>query len=383
MNRQFLRRPLAWAALAGLVVVACSSPDPAPEKPYAPAPRPDPAEGLGAALAPVICEQMALCQGPGFSAKFSEIEGCHLQIKGEIDALWRLRIQATFMRGKLRYDAAKLGDCVERTRALGCGYQTMRLKETCDGLLVGLVPEPSCLDSLECTSAGHYCDSCFGTCVPRLGEGEACKHDDDCQQGLLCVYKGETRVCGKPAAAGEPCSIGLPCEPGSSCDGVEALLSQPSVCRANQEIYRAGPGEHCALRPVGGWLCAPGLGCTNDEVCIQTPGLGEPCQKAWPHACAPGTYCSPYGTCRAPLEDGEFSPSEDQDACKPGRIRDVVGRCALPGAEGALCESPGQCYGRCDHQHKTGDFATCVTPWDCPVIFPTPPFDDSGMELPR
>jgi hypothetical protein len=138
---------------------------------------------------------------------------------------------------------------------------------------------------------GFYCDTARqpSVCVARVGEGQPCRANDACADGLICmpVNGNELGSCQKPLVAGatcmpgatSACAFGLFCDPATStCVARRPLEGQP--CRSNDDC-----DEGTDVRKQ---LC-------DGETCRPVRLLGESCMPPvgdGPNPCAAGE-CSP------------------------------------------------------------------------------------------
>ncbi|MBU1897984.1 hypothetical protein KKB55_09580, partial [Myxococcota bacterium] len=115
-----------------------------------------------------------------------------------------------------------------------------------------------------------------------------------CQQGLSCVFMGQSFSCQPPVAANAACSIGFPdqCPEGQFCNMDQTTFE--SACQATPAM-----GEPC-VQSLLGPICGLGARCVNG-VCAAPLQLGEACtanEACYAYlchdgACAPNLGCQP------------------------------------------------------------------------------------------
>ena len=199
-----------------------------------------------------------------------------------------------------------------------------------------------CLQNSDCSN-GDLCDTTSDTCRPPPvgGEGQACRADQTCNPGLLCVDQGgQAPVCATlcdPNAAANPCAgvnpayvcewlgfdlnralfgiclgknghatVGQACDPGKvdSCEW--NLLCAPGSATAGTCAALCQPGSTCAsgtCNPIVGALDGSGApelmgwcGPTSrwGQACITDTASGGPnCGDPLGLAGAGGLFCSP------------------------------------------------------------------------------------------
>ena len=198
---------------------------------------------------------------------------------------------------------------------------------------------PSCRPNLEVDeatllAAREACDL-SGLLSGSLGQGERCRSQVFCGEGLACVGI-EDATCGTC----EPLVEGLACEGGDGCGFATGFYCDESNrCRAH-----ADDGESCADRSCRperflycgtdglchpqrrlGESCAGGESCdaglylfcseSSGQTCQREPSDGEPCPDA---VCGPGLFCDPDAmTCRSLLGEGESCAGSLGTACDP------------------------------------------------------------------
>ncbi|MBI5497409.1 MAG: hypothetical protein HY904_20510 [Deltaproteobacteria bacterium] len=269
-----------------------------------------------------------------------------------------------------------------------------------------------------------YCDHASWTCVPRLGEGAACRDrdglsgDDNCGPCLTCFpprdQAGSTpRVCASSAPAGASCPD-RPCQPGLLCIGGTCLgfartgaacshadnspsndfmsgncLNTLDACQGNPptclpRVPADSPCEAPATEHSEQGTCAWPLTCRREQpsdvtgICKPPPAAGEPCGD-FPHLdrwCAetgPELRCEaddPSWPGRCVAKPGARAPDgfpcASHEACASGLACHATadgGACGLQLEDGVACWSGGACRsGRCGWSADGGWTAVCATP---------------------
>jgi hypothetical protein len=211
--------------------------------------------------------------------------------------------------GRMSYDAAAAGACLQATRDAYC-LAVPFSDPSCSEMFVGLVAENgACTSDFECVGGGRClnpsCNGqcCVGSCGPpitgtppeRADIGEPCETHDDCVENAHC---GFDRICAeRPDTEGEPCVFG--CARGDLYCDLDDL-----VCKAY-----AGAGELCDPSGDTAPPCDEAWSYC-DSVCKDRPGVGDPC-GVQPQTCIPTAYCD-NGTCKARGTTGDACSSNDQ-----------------------------------------------------------------------
>lgn len=221
------------------------------------------------------------------------------------------RAQDALAAGRLGYDAAAAGRCVETTREAYCLTEPF-VDASCRDMFVGHVPEGgTCASGFECVGGGQ-CQNpqctlqcCSGTCGPPLtGElpppdqaeiGEACQQHADCAEGAYC--ETDFTCVAVPDEEGARCVFG--CARGDLYCDVEML-----VCRRY-----GGAGEACDPSGTSALPCDEAWSYC-DQACRPRPGLGEQCDGI--RHCIPTTFCD-NGTCQP--RGGQGAPCFAADQC--------------------------------------------------------------------
>jgi hypothetical protein len=319
---------------------------------------------LGTAIAPVICDILKTCQGPGFGLAFSSAEACQKQIAdGFADASYPT-LKDEVDSGTVVFDGTKAAACLDQIKALGCDYPTSRIASVCQDLLAGQVAEgASCTSGDECT-VGHYCKvdaACPGKCTPLEAAGGACKKSDDCVSGLVC--DGDSSQCVKPAAIGQACKQGKPpCNLDGLCVGVDDAKKTPGMCTTYTAALSAAQGASCDIAKTQ--LCLPALACAVATIdatgatysCVPRVTSGAACKLAIPSMCPTGEYCDGIdttkgkidGTCKAlPTQGQDCAPNLAGANCAEGLVCGADLTCKARGKNGVACADKSECYGAC------------------------------------
>lgn len=199
----------------------------------------------------------------GFPSNPLGMDKC-VEARSESFSNWEfIALQEAVDAGRIRWDGARAAECYQPLidSAYNCKVNEFLSneyslssgeKEGCEivDFIEGLVEDGEpCYRSLECATAGAYCErderdddaeelviTAVGSCVPPLAKGADCTGDGRCAPGSFC----DGSVCTAYIAAGESCGTGV-CEPGTDCLN--------GVCRAPLEV-----GDACE----NDWQCASG-----------------------------------------------------------------------------------------------------------------------------
>jgi hypothetical protein len=155
-------------------------------------------------LAQAYCEKAFDCCPQDSAAEFTSLADCAADFQYYTSRL-ALSIQESERDGRVQYDSARAGECMDEIRGLDCAqYQAETL--TCYDFIVPLVAlGDQCGESYECVTG--YCDSFTSICTTRPALGEACSFT--CDQGLYCDLG--TRVCEAAKADGAECFADREC----------------------------------------------------------------------------------------------------------------------------------------------------------------------------
>lgn len=171
-------------------------------------------------------------------------------------------------------------------------------------------------------ATGLYCNS-KNKCAALGKAGEACDIVGACVVGTQCIDSGSGGSCLPMPKKGQPCTpdpfsdASTQCASGLVCanDGGEVGTCEPQVplggaCKYSSEcggwdVHCVGPqgGKVCQLLSAKGGPCLPGDldqsewgGCLapwtcSKGICIDPPGLGQPCAEDILNACAEELMC--------------------------------------------------------------------------------------------
>jgi hypothetical protein len=245
----------------------------------------------------------------------------------------------------LRDAAALGGECA----SLGLGLRCASGAGFCDPetrRCTAVATSGPCGGHVACADT-HLCEG--GTCLPRLGAGDACSTDFRCTNGLVCAADGkcsEPGVKGAACARPEQCGEGLNCVDGA-CVEAAALGASCRLETCGSEAYCALPetrscqplaalGEGCNFRDED---CEAGLMCDWTQppaTCVNVPTLGERCPTG---RCAAGAICAyPEERCVVAPRAGETCNPDFAVACEAGFGCDRETRTCVPGGdEGEPC----------------------------------------------
>lgn len=321
-----------WAVF--LVLSGCTDPY-EPSVPASP-------ERYAIELAAAYCDYGVRCESPADAERFSAF--CHPAAVAQqlADLLER--------QPHMTYDAEAAGRCL-RTIELASASCSVPL---CEPVLVGTLLAGQACDEADQCAPGLTCSGvddglrCSGVCEPTASEGDRCRDDVECGEGLHC----EDRRCAPDRAAGERCRHSSDCEAGLLCDQEREECYPPSeaegrscedegpdrcpvptdcvddVCQRYEPGRVAGPGEPCEVGE-----CAASHFC-DGGFCAPRPVLTEPCDeraRCVEGRCVAGScqLLPPRSTCRVDRE------------CSTDRC--TMGRCEVPSAVGAPCEGDRDC----------------------------------------
>ena len=117
-----------------------------------------------------------------------------------------------------------------------------------------------CTEDTDCEESDMYCDSHYRQCDYLHDEGELCRRDGQCRQGLICIF-GKCETPSKPGTKGSRCSDDSDCKSNLCC----ARQHGERICKS--KLQR---GHRCYV-PLGG------LDYSLNELCPCDEGLE--CQK--------------------------------------------------------------------------------------------------------
>ena len=322
---------------------------------------------LPAMLAAADCAAAKACYGAAFDLllggqdcvdRFTKIiENSDFgRLQGEVDA------------GKVVYHPENAQGCLDAYTNGGCAVLSSHEVDACLATLDGTVAlGGACTYGYECQGKA-FCKAdttCPGVCSTRLTAGQACKVDDDCQDGLACPAK--THVCTPPATLGQACkgTTAPDCQAGLFCYGNDDQKGTAGTCKTYADTFAGKANDACSLDGKSGPLCGAGLSCAFQSVdaqglhasCVAPVASGAACQAAIPSMCPSGEYCNvpPLGsgggvkldgTCTKLPADGEACAKALAaiQTCAPGAVCDAGGTCRAIQANGGTCAADDQCW---------------------------------------
>lgn len=192
----------------------------------------------------------------------------------------------------------------------------------CVNVVIGTQePGEACAEHRHCNGRAECNlgdDTCGGTRVAAVGEGEDCS-EAPCQQGLRC----DAGTCPSKSEEGEPCSEDEACAGDLICDDDGTCSQLPEL--AGDSCSDSVNNSQCpgTLPCVGGTCqegaasveacggtadCAPGNRCV-EGTCTEVVGPGENCDST--ASCVISHYCKD-GTCQPrPVVGGDCSDEPD------------------------------------------------------------------------
>jgi len=271
----------------------------------------------------------------------------------QIETTDLLTVKADIAAGKIRYDGAKAGACLDYAHRLyssGCTRSATADtsgNDACEVVLVGTVANGgACFLSTECASArcqqadtaclpAHQC--CAGTCVakpapiPAGADCSASLPDQNCAEGSYCLTTATstTPTCLVPSkVVGTPCSSLFDCASPLFCDAdpstgtgtCQRAAASGAACNSDvlfgscddlREVCSTATGT-CTPRGAVGAACDPlqTLSCLSYAECIGStcvalsPERGA-CNATDGPGCLGDLECSPStSTCGFPANAG-------------------------------------------------------------------------------
>lgn len=310
-------------------------------------------DALGDTLAVTICDAQKECLGTAFSAFAGTTAECRESFAAGFNEASLPTLKASIDAKKIVYTPSEASACLDKIKALGCGIQTARLGDLCQGVLAGQVAAGGeCQVSGEC-GAGNYCDvqaDCPGKCAPRVADGSSCKDSEDCQAGLVCAQN----KCTKPAPKGAACDSGQTCVTGTICAA--------KTCQAFDELFTVAQGGECSISESLK-LCVDALPCAIKELkqpatftCVAKAASGAACKYALPDMCPTDEFCDVNlgagkveGTCTKRRVEGEAcQEGADKSGCAQGFNCNAEKKCHKPSKNGEACKDDSDCYGVCE-----------------------------------
>lgn len=255
--------------------------------------------------------------------------------------------------------------CTPPLRCLGGTCGTLRAAgETCSATsecAIGLRCEGTCVAPGASCSGSDSCgngSACGGlrSCTARLGAGETCAEDRDCEASLYC-----DGTCIARPSDGETCARGTVCAAGLGCD------TDGGTCRPLPT-----DGAACAFGEMGP-ICATGFACVDGSTCGPLPTEGQMCAGV---ECAAGLGCdfTPEGSfCIVPRTEG--GSCESDRSCAAAFHCGPSGTCEVDLAAGAPCSVGNECAGICAPDASGGLACrdapargdTCLFSDECPL----------------
>jgi hypothetical protein len=318
------------------------------------------------AVAAVMCDALDACAAPFLSAFLGGNLDCDSDLTRQIEDETG-DLEALIADGRVRYDAASAGDCLDALQRAECNLFREDPMVTCEAALDGTAQlGADCDVDVEC-QGDAYCKEevqCPGTCTAYAKAGESCL-DAECKDGSSCGSEGR---CIADLGKGQDCGDDLDaeCEFGTLCAGEDAQAGTLGKCTGFDEVFAGDEGDPCDLS--AGALCNEGLVCAVLAVdmvngltmeCARPAASGAPCKVAIPAQCPPGEWCelpaeTPdafEGTCRALPQADEPCGSDPTliYSCAAGLTcvqdaADEQGTCKAVQRLGGSCSSDEQCY---------------------------------------
>jgi hypothetical protein len=294
-----------------------------------------------------LCDYMKKCDLEWY-LQFAAHMTCEELI--ECDEMGLDEMEKSVAAGRLSYDAALAGKCLQSIRNAKCGVFDdifENLEDECGGVFAGLVAldgdcymEQECSEGLYCDESVSYCpgqcqpyknlgDTCSGgdcdpdvadcdwqqgICVELAGAGEVCDNIE-CQDGLVCDYDTDPAVCLDPAGAGGSCSSARGCETGLQC--LDGVCTGPA--NAGQECDIGDEFEGIMF------ACAPNYYCDADIAMQERTGVCKPKKGA-------GSECILFYECKSGLLCIGLQINEQTEEIIPGS-------CGQPLKTGAACNA--------------------------------------------
>ncbi len=218
------------------------------------------------------------------------------------------RVSAGVESGRLKYDAAAMGNCLAAIAKTSCNTPDEAAPAVCETVFQGTVSEGgACESSDECVGDLDCDETCKANTTPRGKAGDACSSS-----------------CDESPGGGVSCA-------GSGDPGAECFASDGLYCSADRKCTAtAKAGEACEA-----FGCVPGQHCVEAE-CVPLPGAGEPCGNNYNRECADNAYCDAQGMCQARVAVGEACDEAAWGQCA-GDAECIAGECRVSLASPALC----------------------------------------------
>ena len=260
------------------------------------------------------------------------------------------------------------GEVTSESVCNGGGACTTASSSTCPSSECASDGSAKCAISCTSTScsAGSYCDTKTGACIPQLDDGVLCSANAQCTSNICA----DGVCCDKACTGCSACTLALNGQGGSARDGqclpvVAGKAAPHGACVASASAPCGQNGlcdgaNGCQYPPVNTVCASPSCSgstlttstCDSTHVCVPN---NEPCPNSL--VCASATQCK-TGSC-----------TDDKD-CAAGYC--VTGACSTTKKVGDACGSAGECPngycvdGYCCNDPCDGQCQTCKqSPGQC------------------
>jgi len=327
-----------------------------------------PIERAASTIAGMFCGILDTCVGP---LADSFLPNCDATLQAQFEDKTVAQWQAAIARGTASYDAAKMKECLDAMRALGCGMFNAQQPDVCKDAIKGTVASGgACHIDEECTSE-LFCDvdtACPGICATRLAASSPCNRTSQCTGALQCV----NGACGTSGGEGSACQGNTSVECGSFLTCIGANGQTPGSCELMGSLATAGSGEACRFGQAPMVLCQAGYYCALQSVASGTFEMtfscdallttaGATCRLGVPSGCLPAEYCdititvgTPTGTCTPlPIAGQDCLGSDNSARCAPSLACDDAAtpnpKCVEVERLTSTCTADVACYSQvCD-----------------------------------
>jgi hypothetical protein len=328
-------------------------------------------EELSPEITEAVCGEFEACVG----SKLVDVAlggfECDENLLAQLQDDGFAQLEAAVEAKRVKYNAGKVGECIEGIGKLGCGVTTQRLVDIagCDQVFVGTVDVGDDCDVDEACTGDAYCkreDSCPGTCTERGGKDDECTEDDACKSGLTC---GADK-CVAPGDEGDACGTASSgaCDFGLLCSGADQATSKPGTCKKLADVFAGAAGEACSLEKTD--FCDPGLSCIvkienlqPKASCAKQVDAGADCNFGVPSQCPKGEYCDIAmgkiaGKCeQLPGEGDACLALAGSLQCAPGLTCGSDSKCRTLGRIGDACGDDTDCASSlCEDDKCATDF---------------------------
>ena len=303
-----------------------------------------------------LCSYLIQCN----QARYRDLSHC----KQELDCFGMKELLDSSAKGRVHYDATKVGACHERFIASPCTFgfflftpDIFEVLAFCPGTLTPnqteggeCVSDGECKDNLYCYKGANY--QCPGVCKKRGQSGDSCANNARCDTAFTC---GTGNICVPKPKAGDSCVNG--CSYSVTCVGTDPCPGN-IWCDESSQTCQSGrlAGEACGYFVTGSTSyradCAINLWCnglgSTQGTCQRLSNEGGTCVSSRT-SCTKGLHCvgaveygtgSKLGTCTGPAAIGSTC-SQDAD-CQSGLVCNAS-VCANPGLSGIKCDSDSDC----------------------------------------